>query len=46
MTAFFNHLRCQGNISGNDKITGIKPFDYLVVSDIKTRCHPDEINAA
>ena len=46
MTAFFNHLRRQRNITGDDKISNAKPFNDLLVRNIRTRCYEKKINAA
>ncbi len=39
MSSLLNHLRRQGNVTRDYKVTHAKPFNYLIVSDIKTRCY-------
>ena len=46
MTSLFNHLCRQRNVTGDDKISGIKPFHDLVVSNIETRCDLNRLNEA
>ena len=44
MAAFFNHFGRQRNIACDYKITDAKPFNYLIVSNIKARRHFHEID--
>ena len=46
MTPFIDHLRRQWYIACDHKIASAKPFNYLIVSDIKTRRYLKQFNAA
>lgn len=39
MSSLFNHLRRQRNVTRYYKVTNAKSFNYLIVSDIKTRAY-------
>lgn len=45
MTSFCNYFGRQRNITCDDKIAHAKPFHYLIVGDIKTRCHLEHSDA-
>ena len=44
MASFLNDLRRQGNITSNYKVAITKPFNNLIVSNIKTLCNLKKFN--
>ena len=37
MSTLGDHLGCQGNISGDDQISAIQPFDNFIIGHVKPR---------